>query len=159
MATVESRRESIDHDKIDGQDNSVDSVGAPTDGSTDDTMEDVSPPTTTSMGPPNNIAGGSSGDSSNNGTSAPSVGNAASQAQPKVVQTAFIHKLYKYVTPKADSLRTTNKSIACLKIKAYSISSRGHLRMKASLSLHQTSSAKCLRVTSNTPTYHHSCDS
>jgi len=35
-----------------------------------------------------------------NGSTAPAVGAAAAAQQPKVVQTAFIHKLYKYVTAK-----------------------------------------------------------
>ncbi|KAI9725317.1 MAG: hypothetical protein M1828_003332 [Chrysothrix sp. TS-e1954] len=93
-AAVESRRGSLDFGKSDDHEEGADSTGGPLDGSTDDTMEDVSPPTTTSMGPPNNATSGSSGDSVNNGTTAPSAGAASSQTQPKVVQTAFIHKLY-----------------------------------------------------------------
>jgi hypothetical protein len=34
-----------------------------------------------------------------NGSSATAVGAAAAAQQPKVVQTAFIHKLYKWVAP------------------------------------------------------------
>lgn len=40
-----------------------------------------------------------SGNTSPNGNSAPAVGAAAAAQQPKVVQTAFIHKLYKCVCP------------------------------------------------------------
>lgn len=40
-------------------------------------------------------ANGDSGNTSPNGGSAPAVGAAAAAQQPKVVQTAFIHKLYK----------------------------------------------------------------
>ena len=38
-----------------------------------------------------------SGNTSPNGNNAPAVGAAAAAQQPKVVQTAFIHKLYKWV--------------------------------------------------------------
>lgn len=68
-------------------------------------------PTSSAMGPPNERNATVSfqlqsqregnGDSENtsppNGNTAPAVGAAAAAQQPKVVQTAFIHKLYKYV--------------------------------------------------------------
>jgi hypothetical protein len=44
-------------------------------------------------------ANGDAGNTSPNGSSAPAVGAAAAAQQPKVVQTAFIHKLYKCVCP------------------------------------------------------------
>lgn len=76
----------------------------------DDPM-DVTPVVAPSMGPPLlNSPGGyrnggvqvSNGESEPtingmNGTSGPAIGAAAAAQQPKVVQTAFIHKLYKCV--------------------------------------------------------------
>jgi hypothetical protein len=44
-----------------------------------------------------NQSNGDSGNTSPNGHGAPAVGAAAAAQQPKVVQTAFIHKLYKWV--------------------------------------------------------------
>ncbi|KAI9828014.1 MAG: hypothetical protein M1832_003541 [Thelocarpon impressellum] len=82
-------------------------------------MMDVTPPPPSSMGPPSNSSpngdhapsnnhaasasgGGPPASSSNNAGSAPGMGTgpaaAAATQQPKVVQTAFIHKLYKYVS-------------------------------------------------------------
>jgi hypothetical protein len=73
---------------------------------------DISPTPSSSMGPPTlNGSGternstlhdqprinGDSGNTSPNGSSATAVGAAAAAQQPKVVQTAFIHKLYKWV--------------------------------------------------------------
>ena len=66
---------------------------------------DITPSTAPSMGPPtlsspagdrNGTAQTSTGESdgATNGTSGPAVGAAAAAQQPKVVQTAFIHKLY-----------------------------------------------------------------
>lgn len=73
------------------------------------------PPSSTTMGPPtntspngehtttHNFTSSNAGESgiSNNPSSAPTVSGAANAAaatqQPKLVQTAFIHKLYKYV--------------------------------------------------------------
>ena len=67
---------------------------------------DITPSTIPSMGPPvlsspvgdrngvNQTSGGES-DSATNGNSVPAIGAAAAAQQPKVVQTAFIHKLYK----------------------------------------------------------------
>jgi hypothetical protein len=67
---------------------------------------DITPTSTSSMGPPTincppgnaseqGRANAEMGNTSPNGTSAPAVGAAAAANQPKVVQTAFIHKLYK----------------------------------------------------------------
>jgi hypothetical protein len=51
-----------------------------------------------------------------NGTSMPA---GAAATQPKIVQTAFIHKLYKYVNrPEAIRNLVTNMTVACSKIKA-----------------------------------------
>jgi len=74
---------------------------------------DITPSTIPTMGPPmlnspvgdraiggqdQHTNGDSEGKNSNvNGSSTP-VGAAAAAQQPKVVQTAFIHKLYKYVS-------------------------------------------------------------
>ena len=66
-------------------------------------------PATASMGPPalsspagerngNTQTSNGDSDSATNGTAGPAVGAAAAAQQPKVVQTAFIHKLYKYVS-------------------------------------------------------------
>ena len=67
-------------------------------------------PTSSTMGPPSDRNGtssfqsqsqregnGDSGNTSPNGNQAPAVGAAAAAQQPNVVQTAFIHKLYKWV--------------------------------------------------------------
>jgi hypothetical protein len=71
---------------------------------------DITPSTVPSMGPPvlsspvgdrNGTSQTTNGDSdvpsATNGASTPAVGAAAAAQQPKVVQTAFIHKLYKWV--------------------------------------------------------------
>ena len=70
---------------------------------------DTSQPPTVPMGPPssNTTNGEKSGEPSqqthteqhsSDGGSSQAVGAAAAAQQPKVVQTAFIHKLYKYVS-------------------------------------------------------------
>jgi hypothetical protein len=77
--------------------------------------------TPTSMGPPTlntptterNIqleqgrANGDAGNTSPNGNATPAVGAAAAANQPKVVQTAFIHKLYKCVRTNSAQLCQT----------------------------------------------------
>ena len=80
---------------------------------------DITPTPTSTMGPPTlncasferngnaqphtqSLAQSTNGDLGNtspNGTLASAVGAAAAAQQPKVVQTAFIHKLYKWVKP------------------------------------------------------------
>ncbi|KAI0572680.1 HSF1 Heat shock transcription factor [Pyrenophora tritici-repentis] len=68
---------------------------------------DITPTSASTMGPPTDRNGasafqshsqreanGDSGNTSPNGNAAPAVGAAAAAQQPKVVQTAFIHKLY-----------------------------------------------------------------
>jgi hypothetical protein len=69
---------------------------------------DVSQPQQATMGPPQSSPNGErhqdqhqaeqSGQNGHNGSSAQLVGAAAAAQQPKVVQTAFIHKLYKSVS-------------------------------------------------------------
>ena len=80
---------------------------------------DVSQPQPASMGPPQSSPNGErhqdqhqteqSGQNGHGGSSAQLVGAAAAAQQPKVVQTAFIHKLYKLVStlPFAESRRLT----------------------------------------------------
>lgn len=70
---------------------------------------DITPSAAPSMGPPvinspaverngtNQTTTTETDGAATNGTSGPAVGAAAAAQQPKVVQTAFIHKLYKYV--------------------------------------------------------------
>jgi hypothetical protein len=68
---------------------------------------DVSQPQQATMGPPQSSPNGErhqdphqaeqSGQNGHNGSSGQLVGAAAAAQQPKVVQTAFIHKLYKSV--------------------------------------------------------------
>jgi hypothetical protein len=70
---------------------------------------DVSQPQQATMGPPQSSPNGErhqdphqneqSGQNGHNGSSGQLVGAAAAAQQPKVVQTAFIHKLYKSVSP------------------------------------------------------------
>lgn len=68
---------------------------------------EVTPQTSTNMGPPvhsspemenggaNNTNGNGDSANQNNNSSNQTIGAAAAAQQPKVVQTAFIHKLYK----------------------------------------------------------------
>lgn len=51
---------------------------------------------------------GHSNHNSNNNGPNQAIGAAAAAQQPKVVQTAFIHKLYKYVYPEGDSFPCSN---------------------------------------------------
>jgi hypothetical protein len=55
----------------------------------------------------NNNNNNNNGAPNGNGSSGPAVGAAAAAQQPKVVQTAFIHKLYKcvLVSPRCDAIR------------------------------------------------------
>jgi hypothetical protein len=131
---------------------------------------DITPSSTSSMGPPSLTApsadrqhltpthqtqaqsqlanGDSDSNTANgNGSSAPAVGAAAAAQQPKVVQTAFIHKLYKWVYPRSEKLYgNTNIYPACSKIRAYSISFLGPAQMKASLCLLRANSQKFCRT-------------
>ena len=110
-----------------------------------------------SMGPPvlsspngdrheHSVNGGSIEHPTTNGGVAPAVGAAAVAQQPKVVQTAFIHKLYKFVT----SILGIGPCIlifalVCWKINRYSISYPGLTPMKASLCLLPTNFRKFWR--------------
>lgn len=61
---------------------------------------DITPPPTGAHGTDDRMTGITNGtDVGNNSLNAPNpaIGAAAAAQQPKVVQTAFIHKLYKYV--------------------------------------------------------------
>jgi hypothetical protein len=60
---------------------------------------DITPPPTGAHGTDDRMTGITNGAEGNNPLNAsnPAVGAAAAAQQPKVVQTAFIHKLYKYV--------------------------------------------------------------
>lgn len=114
MASVEARRSPFSpdphnpnlHKSIPILPSSASSLAPPRD------PMDISPTPTSSMGPPtlNGAAverpttiheqgriNGDTGNTSPNGNSATAVGAAAAAQQPKVVQTAFIHKLYKWV--------------------------------------------------------------
>ena len=115
-----------------------------------DTRQNQTPP----MGPPmHNSPNGdrmseqpSSGEhpTTNGGSSQP-VGAAAAAQHPKVVQTAFIHKLYKLVFPCNDSGHTTDSHAACSKTRAYSILSHGRVQMRASSCRHRPSSQRSWR--------------
>lgn len=109
---------------------------------------DITPSTLPTMGPPvlsspvgerngtsQQTNGESEAGSATNGTSAagsaPAIGAAAAAQQPKVVQTAFIHKLYKWVCPFAVQRRApANATTVCSKTKASSISSHGRARTR-----------------------------
>jgi hypothetical protein len=74
------------------------------------------------------------------------VAAAAAVHTPKIVQTAFIHKLYKYGTRGSLWLRwALTRVIACWRTRRSSTSSRGHPRRRASSCSPRTSSRKCLR--------------
>lgn len=117
---------------------------------------DVSQPQVAPMGPPQSSPNGErqpdqhqaehQGQNGQNGGSGQLVGAAAAAQQPKVVQTAFIHKLYKSVfrlitrnAAKAD--RTT----ACWRIKPYNTSFLGRVPTRASSCLLLPNSRKFLR--------------
>ena len=117
---------------------------------------DVSQPQVAPMGPPQSSPNGErhseqnqaehQGQNGQNGASGQLVGAAAAAQQPKVVQTAFIHKLYKSVSrsitfksAKAD--RTT----VCWRIRPSSTSSHGRAPTRASSCRHLLNSQKFLR--------------
>jgi hypothetical protein len=81
-----------------------------------DPME-VTTPTAATMGPPTRTSEESDTNGIGDHTDQPNSGNlaagpnaaaaaAAGAQQPKVVQTAFIHKLYKYALPQGDTLHS-----------------------------------------------------
>ena len=117
---------------------------------------DVSQPQVAPMGPPQSSPNGErhteqhqaehQGQNGQNGASGQLVGAAAAAQQPKVVQTAFIHKLYKSVSclitrnaAKAD--RTT----VCWRIRLSNTSYLGQAPMRASSCRHLLNSQKFLR--------------
>lgn len=92
---------------------------------------DITPSTLPTMGPPilsspvGERNGGSQSihaddGSSINGSSAPAIGAAAAAQQPKVVQTAFIHKLYKWVYASAMQLGILAKLLQYARGSEYS---------------------------------------
>jgi hypothetical protein len=121
---------------------------------------DITPSTLPVMGPPilsspvaernsgiQNIHGDDS--SGMNGGSAPAIGAAAAAQQPKVVQTAFIHKLYKWVSACAKELVTLANTIAaCWRTKAYNILSLGRAQTRVlSCPLRASSPKSCRKYT------------
>lgn len=117
---------------------------------------DVSQPQVAPMGPPQSSPNGErqseqnqaehQGQNGQNGASGQLVGAAAAAQQPKVVQTAFIHKLYKSVShlitfhaAKAD------RTAVCWRIRPSSTSSLGRAPTRASSCRHLLNSQKFLR--------------
>lgn len=90
---------------------------------------DVSQPQASPMGPPSPV-GDRTGEQQHGQTDpapthnggAPPTGAAAAAQQPKIVQTAFIHKLYKYVSSFHACRHTLADTCkACWKIRAFNI--------------------------------------
>ena len=117
---------------------------------------DVSQPQVAPMGPPQSSPNGErhseqhqaehQGQNGQNGASGQLVGAAAAAQQPKVVQTAFIHKLYKSVS----RLITRNAAMAdrttvCWRIRPSSTSFPGRAPTRASSCRHLLNSQKFLR--------------
>jgi len=105
---------------------------------------DITPTSASAMGPPTDRNGasafqshsqreanGDSGNTSPNGNAAPAVGAAAAAQQPKVVQTAFIHKLYKWVCRTIATQCDTNTGTACSRTRASSTSFPGRAQTRA----------------------------
>jgi len=126
-----------------------------------DPMEVTSPAIAT-MGPP---PARTSPDSSANGTHeqmggmgeqhqngnmlgpSSATGTQGGAQQPKVQQTAFIHKLYKCVYATRDhTCEMADKTSVCWRIRAYLISSPGRIRMRASSCRHPTIFQKFCRM-------------
>lgn len=82
---------------------------------------------------------------SNTTPNAAAAGLAGGQ-QPKVVQTAFIHKLYKYAMPRDGSLQDADPITVCSKIQASNISSPGPVPPKALSCLLPTTFQKSYRT-------------
>ena len=78
-----------------------------------------------------------------NGGNGQPVGAAAAAQQPKVVQTAFIHKLYKSVVSGRSSVAfVANVRTACSKIRTHNTLSPGRVRTRASLCHHRPNSPR-----------------
>ena len=91
--------------------------------------------------------GDSDGKLANGSGSGTPVGAAAAAQQPKVVQTAFIHKLYKCVPPiDLEPATATNADAACSRTRPYSISFHGRAATRASSCLPRASSPKFCRT-------------
>lgn len=117
---------------------------------------DVSQPQVAPMGPPQSSPNGErqseqhqsehSGQNGQNGASGQLVGAAAAAQQPKVVQTAFIHKLYKSVSclNSHDAAEADHHTV-CWKIRQYSISFPGQAPTRALSCRHLLNSQKFLR--------------
>lgn len=123
---------------------------------------DVSQPQVAPMGPPQSSPNGErhseqnqaehQGQNGQNGASGQLVGAAAAAQQPKVVQTAFIHKLYKSVSRSiAFNAAKADRTTVCWRIRPSSTSSHGRAPTRASSCRHLLSSQKFLRR-------YHSCE-
>lgn len=118
---------------------------------------DLAPTAPSAMGPPalnGADLNGDAGTTSPNGSLAPTVGAAAAAQQPKVIQTAFIHKLYKCVgTHSTLPTAAANPPPACSKTATSSTSSRGRAATRASSCRPRASSPKSWRTCSCSASY------
>jgi hypothetical protein len=117
---------------------------------------DVSQSHAAPMGPPQSSPNGErqsdqhqaelQGQNGQNGASGQLVGAAAAAQQPKVVQTAFIHKLYKLVSRLIDrTAPEADRTTACWRTRPYNTLSLGRALMRASSCHHLLNSPKFLR--------------
>jgi hypothetical protein len=121
-----------------------------------DKMDVSQPPQVAPMGPPQSSPNGErqseqnqaehQGQNGQNGASGQLVGAAAAAQQPKVVQTAFIHKLYKLVSHLiAFHAAKADRTAVCWRIRPSSTSSLGRAPTRASSCRHLLNSQKFLR--------------
>lgn len=124
--------------------------------SSPDKMDVSQPPQVAPMGPPQSSPNGErhseqnqaehQGQNGQNGASGQLVGAAAAAQQPKVVQTAFIHKLYKSVSRSiAFNAAKADRTTVCWRIRPSSTSSHGRAPTRASSCRHLLNSQKFLR--------------
>jgi hypothetical protein len=117
---------------------------------------DVSQPQVAPMGPPQSSPNGErqseqnqsehQGQNGQNGASGQLIGAAAAAQQPKVVQTAFIHKLYKSVSrSSAQNAAKADHNTVCWRTRRFSTSSLGRAPTRASSCRHLLNSQKFLR--------------
>jgi len=117
---------------------------------------DVSQPQVAPMGPPQSSPNGErhseqnqaehQGQNGQNGAPGQLVGAAAAAQQPKVVQTAFIHKLYKLVSRSiAFNAAKADRTTVCWRIRPSNTSSHGRAPTRASSCRHLLNSQKFLR--------------